>query len=99
MVVSDYAGHNKSINAYALNIIDVLNNAIDFEKSDFVLLKYGDIEMKSFRKFVLKETEVIGHDIFILKDSPMYIFVSERIKELIMNNKLLGFDFIEVSVV
>ena len=55
--------------------------------------------MKSFRRFVLKETEVIGHDIFILKDSPMYIFVSERIKELIINNKLLGFAFIEVTVV
>ena len=99
LVVSDYAGHNKPINAYALKVIDILINAIDFEKSDFVLLKYGDIEMKSFRKFVLKETEVIGHDIFILKDSPMYIFVSERIKELIINNKLLGFAFTEVTVV
>lgn len=59
----------------------------------------GDVKMKSIRKFVLKETEVIGHDIFILKDSPMYIFVSERIKELIINNKLLGFAFIEVTVV
>ena len=97
--VQDESGLNRTITAYAINIIDYLFDAIDFEKSDYSILRYEDIEMTSIRKFVLKQEMISGHDIFCLKESPMYKFVSEKIKNLITDNELTGFDFIEVSVV
>lgn len=41
---------------------------------------------------------VQGHDIFRLKDDTIPVFVSERMKDIIENNSLTGFAFIEVDV-
>ena len=97
--VQDYSGIDKSVIAYAINLLDCVHDAIDLEKSDYTVLKYEDIEMMSIRKFVLKQKNILGHDLFFLKESPMYIFVSDTIRNLIIENELSGFDFVEVSIV
>lgn len=89
---------NKKNNAYILNVLSVIEGAIDFEKSVFGIFKVEEIEITSFRKHVLKADIISGTHIFRLKEDPLAIFVSEQIKDLIDNSKLKGFDYLEVSL-
>lgn len=58
----------------------------------------GDEKIISVEKYALNNQMVQGHDIFRLKDDTIPVFVSERMKDIIENNSLTGFAFIEVDV-
>ncbi len=88
----------KKNSAYILNVLSVIDGAIDFEESDFDIFKFEEIEITSFRKHVLIENNIGGMHIFRLKEDPLALFVSEQIKDLIDNSKLKGFDYFEISL-
>lgn len=79
------------------NILDLVD-ALDLEHSQYDEFELDDENIISVEKYALKKTEVKEHDIFRLKSDTIAIFISERIKELIEENGLLGFDFLEVAV-
>ena len=55
-----------------------------------------DEKIISVEKYAFKKEMVDGKDFFRLKDDTIPIFVSETVKEIVENNKLLGFDFWEI---
>ena len=81
-----------------LNVLDVID-AIDLEHSDYDVLKLGDKKINFVKKYALKKKAIEGHDIFRLKNDTIPLFISERVKNAIEENQLLGFDYLEVKVV
>ena len=79
------------------NLLDVVD-ALDLEHSQYDLFELDNEKIISVEKYALKEEMVFGHDIFRLKDDTIPIFISERIRDIIENNSLTGFAFIEVEV-
>lgn len=79
------------------NILDLVD-AFDLEHSQYDEFELDDENINSIEKYALKKTEVEEHDIFRLKSDTIPIFISERIKKLIEENGLLGFDFLEAAV-
>ena len=79
------------------NLLDVVD-ALDLEHSQYDLFELDNEKIISVEKYALKEEMVFGHDIFRLKDDTIPIFISERIRDIIENNSLTGFAFIEVDV-
>lgn len=79
------------------NLLDIVD-ALDLEHSKYDVFELDDEKIISVKKYALKEEMVQGHDIFRLKDYTIPIFISERIKDVIENNSLTGFAFIEVEV-
>ena len=77
------------------NLLDVVD-ALDLEHSQYDLFELDNEKFISVEKYALKEEMVLGHDIFRLKDDTIPIFISERIRDIIENNSLTGFAFIEV---
>ncbi|WP_423237339.1 imm11 family protein [Clostridium tetanomorphum] len=53
----------------------------------------------SVEKYALKKERIQNHHIFKLKGDTIPVFVSERVKDIIVSNNLLGFAFLEVKVV
>lgn len=79
------------------NLLDVVD-ALDLEHSQYDLFELDNEKIISVEKYALKEKMVLGHDIFRLKDDTIPIFISERIRDIIENNSMTGFAFIEVEV-
>lgn len=80
--------------ANILNVID----ALDLENSQYDVFELGDEKIVSVKKYALRNAVIEGHDIFRLKNDTIPIFISEKIKDMIEKNKLLGFAFLEVLV-
>ncbi|HDR9074518.1 imm11 family protein [Burkholderia vietnamiensis] len=74
------------------HVTRVIENAVDMEASKFKVYPQATV----FNKICLLGSRVEGVDIFRLKESPATVFVSERFRELVEQNKLKGFDFGEV---
>lgn len=53
----------------------------------------------SIAKYAINSEKVNGHHIFRLKNSTIPIFISEKIKSIIEQNNLTGFDFLEIKSV
>lgn len=79
------------------NLLDIID-ALDLEHSKYDVFTLGDEKIISVEKYALNNQMVQGHDIFRLKDDTIPVFVSERMKDIIENNSLTGFAFIEVDV-
>lgn len=79
-----------------LNVIDVLD-AVDLEHSIYDEFDLDDEKILTFKKYALKDDVVRGHHIFKLKDDTIPTFVSEEIKNIIEENEMLGFAFLEVK--
>ena len=82
----------------AINIVNIID-AIDYENSLYSKVLLDEEEILLVRKHVLQKKVVDGYDIFRLKNDAIPIFISEKLKKVIENNKLTGFDFCEVSVI
>ena len=85
-----------------LNIIDLVDG-LDLENSIYRVIRYTDNDGKecthnSIQKFALKKEIVEGHHLFRLKGQTISVFVSEALKDVIVKNNMIGFDFLEVKV-
>ncbi|KAJ49094.1 hypothetical protein BD780_000955 [Clostridium tetanomorphum] len=80
------------------NVINVLE-ALDLENSKYDIFELGDEKIISVEKYALKKERIQNHHIFKLKGDTIPVFVSERVKDIIVSNNLLGFAFLEVKVV
>ena len=94
----DRAEKQRPTGYYALNILDIVENAVNMEKSKYTLFGSGDCKLVSFQKYVLRTESINGLHIFKLKEAPFSVFVSELIRESIVQNGMTGFDFLEISV-
>lgn len=88
----------RPINYYVSNVVDMVEDAIDMEKSKYTMFGSGDNKVVSFLKYVLRKEVIKGHHIFKLKEAPFSVFVSEQIRASIIQNGMTGFDFLEIAV-
>ncbi|ARL38824.1 imm11 family protein [Burkholderia pseudomallei] len=77
---------------FGFHVTRVVENAVDMDASKFKVYPQATV----FNKIFLLKSRVEGVDIFRLKESPATVFVSERFRELVEQNKLKGFEFGEV---
>lgn len=80
------------------NVITILD-ALDLENSKYDLFELDDEKVLSVEKYALQKNMLENNNIFKLKDDTIPVFVSEKVKDIIMSNGLLGFAFLEVKVV
>lgn len=80
-----------------LNILDIVD-AFDLEHSKYDVFELDNERIFLVEKYALRKGAVKGYDIFRLKNDTIPVFVSEKIKKIIEENQLLGFDFLEVDV-
>ncbi|SHH28602.1 imm11 family protein [Clostridium grantii] len=92
--------NQKKLKGYSvLNICNLLD-ALDLEHSIYDEFEIDENEKVIFVKQRTLKSEVIkGNDIFKLKGDNFVNFVSEKVKNLIENNGLTGFDFSEVKII
>ncbi len=81
-----------------INVLDVVENALDMEKSKYSYICADDIKLLAVEFYTLKESIIRGHDIFRLKESMTPVFVSENIKNIIEKKKMKGFYCREVDL-
>jgi hypothetical protein len=84
--------------AYIVNILDVVENAIDFEKSSYGLLSDDDPKVYAIWKYVLKSSFIQCNKLFKLKEDMFVMFCSEQLKKLVNDNGLTGFSFKEIEL-
>lgn len=87
---------------YAVNILNVLEDALNREKSDYIVFD-GDFPNVKVRgkigviwRTVLHKNKILGH-IFRIRDFPRSIFVDDFFKQIIIDNNLKGIDFNQVE--
>lgn len=97
VTIEDAVSGEKNYECQLINITKVLD-AFDMDNSEFDIFELDDEKIISVRKYALKRSVIGDNDIFRLKGDTIPIFVSERVKSIIENNKLSGFDFLEVKV-
>lgn len=73
--------------------------ALDLENSVYDFFELDDEKILSVEKYALKQDVIKNYNIFKLNDEPIPIFVSERFKDIVEENSLVGFQFLEVKVV
>lgn len=77
---------------YAINVTNVID-CIDYEKSQFRTFRDGKRIMK-FEKYVFIKEKIEGMNLFKIKDEPLKRpFVSEKFREKVIDNNLIGFKF------
>lgn len=81
-----------------MNVIVSLD-ALDLENSIYNEFELDDEKIISVERYTLKKESIKKHHIFKLKGDTIPVFVSEKVKDIIINNDLLGFAFLEVKVV
>lgn len=91
---------SKQLNNYYVANIYNLVDALDLQKSDYSIFELDENEkIFSVKVHVLEEEKLKGLDIFRLKEDHIPKFVSKNIVNLIKENDITGFEFIEVSIV
>ncbi len=73
--------------------------ALDLKNSVYDFFELDDEKILSVEKYALKQDVIKNDNIFKLNDETIPIFVSEKIKDIIQENSLIGFQFLEVKVV
>ena len=90
---------NKINDTYKVaNVITILD-ALDLENSKYDLFELDDEKVLSVEKYALRKNMIGNKNIFKLKDDTIPIFVSEKFKNIVEENSLIGFQFLEVKVV
>ena len=79
------------------NVITILD-ALDLENSQYDVFELDDKKILSIEKYALRKNMIENKNIFRLKDDTIPIFVSERFKNIVEENSLIGFQFLEVKV-
>jgi hypothetical protein len=78
---------------FRLNVLQVID-AIDYEKSTFRKLPNG--KLLTVKEYVFKPDCLMGIDIFKDPYFTTNVYVSDRFRQTVLDNKLTGFDFIEL---
>lgn len=81
-----------------VNVIKHLT-ALDLENSVYDFFELDDEKILSVEKYALKQDVIKNYNIFKLNDETIPVFVSEKIKDIVEENSLIGFQFLEVKVV
>lgn len=89
---------SEEIRGYLLNICNI-PDALNRKESKYSVHKVGKEKWLSIQRYVLTESQIGPYDIFRIKDDYFTVFVSERIKKAIKDNKITGCDFVEIKVV
>ena len=90
---------NKINDTYKVaNVITILD-ALDLENSKYDLFELDYEKVLSVEKYALRKNMIGNKNIFKLKDDTIPIFVSEKFKNIVEENSLIGFQFLEVKVV
>lgn len=90
---------NFETNSYSAINITILIDAMNMDESDYDILKMDNEEILLVTKYVLNKYKLEGSHIFRIKNDTIPIFVSEMIREIVEDNGLTGFDFLEVDVI
>jgi hypothetical protein len=78
---------------FRLNVLQLID-AIDYEKSTFRKLSNG--RLLTVKEYVFKPDCLIGVDIFKVPYFTTNVYVSDRFRQTVLDNKLTGFDFIKL---
>lgn len=81
------------------NIIITLLDALDLENSVYSEIKVRDIKYLAIKKYALQQEKVRGFNFVRLKKSKFSTFVSEFVRNKLVENNITGCDFLEVKVV
>ncbi|MFW6029466.1 MAG: imm11 family protein [Halanaerobiales bacterium] len=81
-----------------VNIITLLD-ALDLENSVYTEFKARGKKMLSIKKYALQQEKVRGYNFVRLKKSKYSTFISEIVRNKLVENKITGCDFLEISVV
>lgn len=85
------------INYFQINVIEIKDDALDFEKSEFKYWEHAPDKIHYTKKFVFKENKLRNATIFKLKvDHYTNIFVTDIFKNKAHECNLKGFIFEEV---
>lgn len=89
-----------SMNYYAVNVYNCIEDAFDFEESRYIGMRPNfkeDVMSKNIRIYALKRQAIEKYHIFQIKEKwTTPIFVSEEFKRLVRKNKITGCDFGDV---
>ncbi len=94
----DKSGCKENITCQVVNILDVIDDALDLDNSKYDFFELDDERILSVEKYALKKENIKNHDLFRIKDDTIPIFVSEKIKKIIVEKEMKGFVFIEIEV-
>lgn len=84
---------------YLANVYNLID-ALDLTNSKYSSFKNTDgSNLISVSVYTLKNDMVKDIDIFRLKNSNIPIFISDRLRKIIRNNKITGCDFLQVKVI
>jgi hypothetical protein len=95
--IEDVVSKTENSTYQVANILNVVD-ALDLKNSKYDVFELDGEKILTVEKYALKESEIKGHHIFRLKDDTIPIFVSEKIKNIIELDEMLGFAFLEVNV-
>lgn len=84
---------------YIVNILNVLEGAINFEHSGYGVLKDGDKKVYAIWKYALNDSIIRNYDLFRLKEHSVAMFCSEKIKKIIEQEQLTGFSFKKIEII
>ena len=98
VVIRDEKGNIAESSYQVANVINAIE-ALDLEKSECDYLELDDQKILTVDRYVLKESALRESHILKLKEDTLPIFVSESVKNLVEENNMLGFGFLEVEVV
>ena len=99
VTVRDRNNIEPDFTAYVINVVDVVENAIDMQLSKYRIRKFMDKELISFQSHVLSEAKLNGHHIFKASEHLLITFIDETFKNIIEENKFTGFRFDDVESV
>lgn len=80
------------------NVIKHLD-ALDLKNSVYDYFELDDEKILYVEKYALKKDVIKNCDIFKLKGETLPVFVSEKVKDIVEKNSLIGFQFLEVKVI
>lgn len=86
-------------NTYKVANVTKHLEALDLENSVYDFFELDDEKILSVEKYALKQDVIKNCNIFKLKDETIPVFVSEKVKDIVEENSLIGFQFLEVKVV
>ncbi|MDO5292532.1 MAG: hypothetical protein Q4F05_07250 [bacterium] len=69
------------------------------KKPIYDFYELDDEKILFVEKYTLKKENINNNSIFRLKEEPIPVFVSEKVKDIVERNSLIGFQILEVKVI
>lgn len=88
---------DKVINGYyVINVLNILKDALDREKSVITILEADDVKVESIKEYCFYYDKIKEYDLFQLGDG--YIFISEKVKNAFEKAGVTGCDYGDVGL-